>query len=254
MENETHKSGGRRTNLGLQHRRHGIEKFARSHYKWIIAIGSLIISLTLTARERLQERLRDFTNSVETAETFERLKIENRRQTETLSLQLNYIAEELKTGRPRSSIHDADGMVVQFKKVENDLTSVLNNLEGDKVLAELVPDDENLRTALKESFSRTQTLFGRVIGHIYENEGSVMADLYRSGIPRDLDTQVIALEQDENRLREEILYLIERKKELYGRRFAYISWLSYFLIALGTAVSFLGHRAGRDGELPDFKL
>jgi uncharacterized protein YlxW (UPF0749 family) len=227
-------------------------KFMRGHYKTFVAIGGIIISLTLAFKDKTQEQLRDLTNSIDSAEDF--LRIAD--LTKSSNVRLNDLRTKIdtlqETVRPTHS-YDPSGS--RMAPVFDSIHDIADSLENVERLMDLVPNNQDLQT---------QVHGGHVIHDLLMNQADNVRDAIdarkrRSEKPKadereqliELASSMSALQYTIDALNTEVLEQLEAKKIVYQRRYILVSFVSYAFLAIGFSLSLSSHVVAKDGEIPD---
>jgi hypothetical protein len=239
-----------------------MKTFLKANYKWVILIGSLIVSGTLAVRDAVHEEEKLLADTTESKRNFARLESLSQASITRLgALDKKLSRVVLTTGdtdyKPPAidsyiemQIADENAMAALLRGDLDKLSELLNALHSSH--GDLNSELNDCRTQmnnLEHSMSKlTSVPSPESVGGIHisiilfqEQEMTVSLDLWR------LRGWIDALA---NRVDERI----EMQIRYYQRVYAVTTWLSYALIALGLSLSVTGQLIGRPDEVPEIKL
>ncbi len=236
----------------------GFFDFIKQRQKRLIALGGIIVSLSLWAKDKTQERLRDYKDEVTTIEILARLgdaRQDAKEETDAISGQLkklwNSLNKEKQVKLPGENKNvptesDRYHLFVSARfKAEDNKESLKKEMKVLHSHLAMVP-------FWTEEYSRHEEEEKRINGLIADCSnklGSVKTP--------DLESiqTILAYEDDiqsnVDHLKESMRWLLDHYKEVYATWTSVLSILFYACAAIGFTISFTVHRIVGDGELPE---
>ena len=230
-----------------------VRRFTKKHYKWFVLFGGLVISLTLSLKERLQEREKDLIATIEAKRDHSEL----RELITSSSLQivdLEHMVSSIKSTETTSPEPPgfADAME-SFRRKVNELSLTVGETSA---LAELIYDDPDVSSklaALKIEVNKSLIDYRSALYN---------ADMYFDHPTDPNNTTFIQnkalhlddLRNDALRLKRVVEEKLEDRKRLYERQAITVSFVSYALLCVGFLLSVGGQLIGKPGEVPEIRL
>jgi hypothetical protein len=126
---------------GTNQWQHRIRSFTKRHYKWIVLAGSLMVSVTLTARDTYHEKEKSFVEAVENVQNFYRL----RELTEFISDRVGRLDNRISALQNNRRTAGGEAISTQDSERENatdpQVRQIIIQLNYIEDLLHLVPDD-----------------------------------------------------------------------------------------------------------------
>jgi len=242
----------RLSKMGSAH--HKLRSLVHKNYTWVVLVGSLIVSGTLTVRDNIRDKARDFNQSMETRRFFSGLgELGNR---ELLHIdQLNDKVDQLASGARRS---DNQALTLQLNDQVVPLRRQLEQIDIDLIsvslLAELLPSEHF--TEQEDFLARSSGFLKARIDALAKTEASRGDQPVKGGeatyerLVKDID-EYGTHAKGYRLMVESAAY---RKAQAYERLYTLTTYLSYSLIAFGLALTITGRLIGKPGEAPEIKI
>lgn len=231
-------------------------QFVKRHYQWIVLAGSLMVTVSLTARDSFRERSKTFEESVENERNLSRLQS----LAELTNSRIEAIQTKLSENSP--TIEKGHRVVTFGENSENldrmhtQLEELAIKLEEGKELLDLEPSaDDEERRSLSGLQKRLEEL--KKNRDLTEKQGAL-----RTGPdPENLEPRIDELQEGTDKLRADVsefydflLRVLESERLRYQFLSSLFSAVTYLLIAIGISISVYAQRIGKPGEVPEIKL
>lgn len=224
-------------------RGNGLYKFAKRHYKWIAVVGGVIVSVTLTLKDQIRERDKDYASAVENAETFQRIKALN----ESISSKLDVLIQDINLARHKGiSNTDLQQEVAAEMGQEfySNYGALSLKLDSAGALIEIA-DSPELKARLQTLTANAKKVSAReeMVPEELITTDAVEIEHKRFDDLRELRN----ISERVERLSEDTMRVLEEQKQLRYRLYRMYSIISYGIIALGFVLTLSAKAFDRPG-------
>jgi hypothetical protein len=228
--------------------KHAAHYFIQKKYKWLVLIGSVIIALSISVRDRIHERERDLTEAIAEKENFGSLHELATITAMHLDDLTRLVLEHDQGGSLKKVSPGVISGMDEYHKALNEAS--LANAESAS-LAEVLPQQVELKRQIDATSRTLQDLQGAYERMRYISQRD---DIEHETELEEKMAQLRPIQETIADTRKNIEMEIGRLKILYAREYILVSTLSYALIALGVGLSLGGQLIAKPGEAPELGL
>jgi hypothetical protein len=230
--------------------------FVKRRYKWIVLIGSVIISGTLAVKDTFKDQEKEFESQVEAARTYNRLQS----QVEITNGQMESIDRKLAALDYTSKVKNEHGFsrldIDLLEDVHDQLDQISMKIESAAGLEEITPGKTEDLEAQRQHLERHLEDLKR------DRENLISASFGDSSLPpesasektKTLVHQTATLSNDVSLFLAVNFRVLQEEQKRYRYLQTLLSFASYGLFALGFLLTFFAQHIGNPDEPPEIKL
>jgi hypothetical protein len=214
--------------------------YLRRHASLLTFFGGLIISLALTARDRVRESVRDINEAVQHAD--DTLELERRSNANLHQLQL--MTNVLIEARWQEQRYAAAVQQVLQSVSDSRLDAEASVANAERLLRILPEQNYNLT----QKMAALRSDFLKISNALRADEGLAPSERIKHTV--DFETHLRAISGQSQRLTDDILGSLESTRDKLGHIAALSSFATYAILTIGFAISLTGKVYGdeKDGE------